>query len=535
MDPRFIKLGNVQIISDNSVLFRTIVNGKTEWKWYSFAINDLKPMIVSSCNLCAINPSESIQLINFADRLLFIDIEKKSPIGNHGYPDDCMIYSMFWMTDDIAYIVTSAGLLMFQPSDADSLTLMTKFDELIDASEIYNVQLNEKSGFYIIQMRKGNETRIQYGNVSSVNWTVKDGSASCLFTPNNDFVKDIVCISYVEKMDNESNYLFHTEVLKGESDLKASRAFSLPPEQGIPLFMHCDPKSCLATVATDKGHLMVFDALNGMLIGSTDQSLEVVALREHSEGGFFFLGQQSCQVSRCVIEPSTAISSYQIITDTTLEPFHLACRFGLPNTNFEPIRDLLEALFFNNTKKAKEFLLKTVGTLNVANTKAFKRLIHQNRTFRSIKNCIASHFSMGEKTDWPTVIHQWCEDFCIESPDEEEFLCFNEAGEIDVDATLECLMEEKRELQPERLFQLMKTSLPDPFHRAKVILQLSNRKRQKDEERFHTMAMEMKENDVRVGDEYWEAIMEEAFASAEEREKGEKGIRKYMYWHVCCV
>lgn len=69
---------------------------------------------------------------------------------------------------------------------------------------------------------------------------------------------------------------------------------------------------------------------------------------------------------------------------------------------------------------------------------------------------------MGEKTDWPTVIHQWCEDFCIESPDEEEFLCFNEAGEIDVDATLECLMEEKRELQPERLFQLMKTSLPDP-------------------------------------------------------------------------
>ena len=80
MDPRFIKLGNVQIVSDNSVLFRTIVNGKTEWKWYSFAINDLKPMIVSSCNLCAINPSESIQLINFADRLLFIDIEKKSPI-----------------------------------------------------------------------------------------------------------------------------------------------------------------------------------------------------------------------------------------------------------------------------------------------------------------------------------------------------------------------------------------------------------------------------------------------------------------------
>lgn len=517
------------------MLIKTNDNGKNEWKWYSFSSNKLKKLTISSCNLCGVSPNESIQLVNYSDRLWFVDMIKEVPIGNHGYPDDCLIYHIFWMTDNIAYIVTSAGLLMFQPSDTDSLSQISEFDELIDAQSVYNVQLDEDSGYYIIQMRKANETRIQYGNVSSINWTVKDGSAACLFSPNNAFVKEVTCISYVEQVDsNSDHYVFHTEVLKGESELKASLAFSLSPEKGTPLFMHCDPTSCLATVATDKGYLMVFDAFNGMMIGSMDQSQEIIAIRAHSEGGFLFLGRQSCQVSRCFIEPSIVIPFYQKLTNTTMEPFHLACRFDLPNTNFESIRDLLEALFFDDTNKEKEFLLKAVGSLNAANTKLFKRLVHQKRTIFSIKNCIGSHFSMGEATDWLAVIHQWCEDYCNQPRDEEEFLCFNEDGAVDIDATLDMIEEEKRNMQPVELFQLMKKSLPDPFERAQIVMKLGSRKQQRNEAMYQAMAVEMKENGVHVGDEYWEAILEEAFEDEKARGKGEKWIRRYMFWCVCC-
>lgn len=519
----------MQIVSDSSVLVRTQQNDKNEWKWYSFPINDLKNLMISSSDLCGVSPNESTLLIHHLNRLWFLDIVKETPIGTHGYPDDCKIYRLFWITDDIAYIVTSAGLLMFQPSDTDSLTKITDIDDLIDEEFIYNVQLDEKSGYYVMQMRKNKETRIQYGNIASINWTVKDGSAACLFTPNNAFLKDNTCISYAEQDGDSGRFIFHTEVLKGDSELNTARPFSLSPESGTPLFIHCDPVSCLAVLATDRGHLLLFDALNGMLIGSTEQSQEIIAIRGHSEGGFLFLGHQSCQVTRCSIEPSAAIATYRTLADATMEPFHLACRLGLPDTNFEDIRELLDALFFNNTKKCKETLMKAVGKLNAANTKSFKCLIHQTRTIASIKNCIGSHFSMGETTDWLAVIHQWCEDYCNQPWNEEEFLCFDEDGGVDIDATLDMLVQEKREIREVELFQSMKPMMPDPFERAQVIMKLSKRKQQRDEMTYHKIAVEMKENDVHVGDEYWKAIMEEAFESEKVRKVGEQRIRRYMY------
>ena len=178
--------------------------------------------------------------------------------------------------------------------------------------------------------------------------------------------------------------------------------------------------------------------------------------------------------------------------------------------------------------------MKAVGKLNAANTKSFKCLIHQTRTIASIKNCIGSHFSMGETTDWLAVIHQWCEDYCNQPWNEEEFLCFDEDGGVDIDATLDMLVQEKREIREVELFQSMKPMMPDPFERAQVIMKLSKRKQQRDEMTYHKIAVEMKENDVHVGDEYWKAIMEEAFESEKVRKVGEQRIRRYMYWRVCC-
>lgn len=522
--------------SSDRVLIQSEIEGVDKWVLHSLNENESNWILDRQGSVSAISP-DGRHLVGVENSILrMFDVATKKCIGIHNISGDCIIYRVMWSDNVNIYFVSTHGILRFQLTNMDSLTRMTKIDPSINLEMVYNIQVDEECGFYVIQMFDGTTERMQYGRFYSDLWTVKSGCAACFLYPDNCFLSDHPRLIFLEKESNNPRiYTLCSERLTNNDALperKYSYTFSADIEDHAPLYLVPENQGCYVTVCTNKGCFLLFDALNGLRIFTfLYDSKKVIGVACHPGGGFIFMRENDSTVIRTRIDPQVVVSSYANLQSSNIQAFDMACRLCLRDTDCPAIYSLVHGLYGGQKRETIARFLKLTKSLTLTDSTKMMSLLEQDSTLLSLNQFIWTVYTTKKQINWVKEIEDWCNQYC--GVQIQEVTTSTKPTEslkraVDVSCLANRFKNEGISLESDTGKAIMKDLFPDPFERAKARILISKKMEEMEMCEYKNLANQIKEKDVKVDDEYWVAILEEVYEDKLKRKIADKNIRQFM-------
>ena len=515
--------------SKDRVLVHFQKDGK--WKWHIIEFSEYRDDVTLDAfgTLCSISPDGKQIVCVDQDQFIFFDIAKRSVTGSQRYSSNWRIFFLKWITEDLVYAAASGGILKVCRSRVECII---QYESSIKPECVSDIQIDEKSGYYIIQSNENGTGFIQYGLLTGQNGEVVRGRAGCLFYAQNCFYHDLMICYMRQDESNPSSFFMNTRCLTnpkvfGMKEMKMD--FNRNGGNEYPLWLVPDPKGCLGYLFTQT-KVFVFDLMTGIHIYTVGFGAHpVIAYARNTEGEVVVINEKEPNVATVFIpDKDYFLHVYADLGDNMkCSAFHMACRLELHDTSDLDIQNLSDALFQNTVFGALPTVKSLIAKMNLPDPVKALSEIGNEVKLKLLSRTIFDIWEKKTQIDWLFEVENWIRNHCGWSFIEQTPRIAGVKSDP-IGAIANRFLEERIDIDSEIGKEITRDMYPDPFNRAINTGRIRKKIMDIRKKEYQDLAEQMKENHVAVGDEYYISILEEVYDNEEQRRTADAELRKFL-------